>query len=71
MIFEILELCQHVMLRSRAELCAALRSPGLLHQHLSAAGQAHHDDLHPPEVWSRPRLLDCVRRSAHENQPNF
>ena len=58
-------------LRPGAELCLAVRGPGLLHQHVPAAGQTHHHDLHPPEVRGWAGLLHCLRSSADKNKSNL
>ena len=59
------------ILRPGAELCLAVRGPGLLHQHVPAAGQTHHHDLHPPEVRGGAGLLHCLRSSADKNKSNL
>ena len=57
--------------RAGAVVCAAVWRAALLPQHLPAAGQACHHQLHPAEVRRGPGLLRGVRGTAHQDQQDL
>ena len=57
--------------RAGAVVCAAVWRAALLPQHLPAAGQACHHQLHPAEVRRGPGLLRGVWGTAHQDQQDL